>query len=37
VSPEGRKRGGVVKAKLMFVAAVAVTLALPFANIIWGD
>jgi len=26
-----------VKAKLMFIAAVAVTLALPFANIIWGD
>jgi len=26
-----------VKAKLMFVAAVVVALALPFANIIWGD
>jgi len=34
---EGRERGGVVKAKLMFVAAVVVALALPFANIIWGD
>jgi hypothetical protein len=30
-------RGGVVKAKLLFVAVVAVALALPFANIIWGD
>jgi len=26
-----------VKAKLMFVAAVVVALALPFANIIWGE
>jgi hypothetical protein len=29
--------GGVVKAKLIFIAAVAAALALPFANIIWGD
>ena len=36
-SPQDRERGGVVKAKLMFVVAVAVVLALPFANIIWGE
>jgi hypothetical protein len=29
--------GGVVKAKLIFIAAIAAALALPFANIIWGD
>jgi hypothetical protein len=37
VPPKGRERGGLVKAKLMFLVAVAVTLALPFANIIWGE
>jgi hypothetical protein len=36
-SAGGTERGEVVKAKLIFIAAVAAVLALPFANIIWGD